>query len=311
MQVHKLIIAAIALTAAACGNKDGDCDASGVFEATEVLISAKETGELLSLTAREGEDVNAHEPLGLIDTTRLHLQRLQLSAGLTAIESRRYDIPRQIASLRQQIATQKKEYQRYANLVETHAAAPKILDDIGAQIAVLEKQLAAQEDALANGNRSIAGESMGLRAQIAQIDDRIGKSIVSSPIDGTVLTRYAEPGELAVQGRPLLKVGDLENMILRVYITADQLTLLHIGQKVGVYVDQGASGPKKYMGTINWISDKAEFTPKTIRTRDERANLVYAVKVGVRNDGYIKRGMYGEIRIDTNESVHSRIKAGS
>ena len=310
MQANKSLIIAMALIVAACGNKDGDCDASGIFEATEVLISARETGELLQLTVREGESVKAHEPLGLIDTTRLHLQKLQLSAGLMAIESRRYDIPRQIASLRQQIATQKKEYQRYANLVEAQAAAPKILDDISAQIAVLEKQLAAQEDALANGNRSIAGESMGLRAQIAQIDDRIRKSIVSSPIDGIVLCRYAEPGELAVQGRPLLKVGDLENLMLRVYLTADLLTRLRVGQKVSVYADWGTSERKEYAGTVVWISDKAEFTPKTIRTRDERTNLVYAVKVAVRNDGYIKRGMYGEIRIDTDESIHFEIKAG-
>lgn len=310
MQANKSLIIAMALIVAACGNKDGDCDASGIFEATEVLISARETGELLQLTVREGESVKAHEPLGLIDTTRLHLQKLQLSAGLMAIESRRYDIPRQIASLRQQIATQKKEYQRYANLVEAQAAAPKILDDISAQIAVLEKQLAAQEDALANGNRSIAGESMGLRAQIAQIDDRIGKSIVSSPIDGIVLCRYAEPGELAVQGRPLLKIGDLENLMLRVYLTADLLTRLRVGQKVSVYADWGTSERKEYAGTVVWISDKAEFTPKTIRTRDERAHLVYAVKVAVRNDGYIKRGMYGEIRIDTDESIPSEIKAG-
>ncbi len=310
MQANKSLIIAMALIVAACGNKDGDCDASGIFEATEVLISARETGELLQLTVREGESVKAHEPLGLIDTTRLHLQKLQLSAGLMAIESRRYDIPRQIASLRQQIATQKKEYQRYANLVEAQAAAPKILDDISAQIAVLEKQLAAQEDVLANGNLSIAGESMGLWAQIAQIDDRIGKSIVFSPINGIVLCRYAEPGELAVQGRPLLKVGDLENMILRAYLTADLLTRLRVGQKVSVYADWGTSERKEYAGTVLWISDKAEFTPKTIRTRDERTNLVYAVKVAVRNDGYIKRGMYGEIRIDTDESIHSEIKAG-
>lgn len=301
----------MAMIVAACGNKDGDCDASGIFEATEVMISAGETGELLRITVREGESVKAHESLGLIDTTRLYLQKIQLSAGLMAIESRRYNIPRQIASLKQQIATQQKEYKRYANLVEAQAAAPKILDDIGAQIAVLEKQLAAQEDVLANGNRSIAGERMGLQAQIAQIDDRIGKSIVSSPIDGIVLCRYAEPGELAVQGRPLLKVGDLENMILRAYFTADQLTRLRIGQKVSVYADWGTSERKEYAGTVIWISDKAEFTSKTISTRDERANLVYAVKVAVRNDGYIKRGMYGGIRVDPAATEISQIKAGS
>lgn len=301
----------MAMIVAACGNKDGDCDASGIFEATEVMISAGETGELLRITVREGENVKAHESLGLIDTTRLYLQKIQLSAGLMAIESRRHNIPRQIASLKQQITTQQKEYKRYANLVEAQAAAPKILDDIGAQIAVLEKQLTAQEDVLANGNRSIAGERIGLQAQIAQIDDRIGKSIVSSPINGIVLCRYAEPGELAVQGRPLLKVGDLENMILRAYFTADQLTRLRIGQKVSVYADWGTSERKEYAGTVVWISDKAEFTPKTISTRDERANLVYAVKVAVRNDGYIKRGMYGEIRVAPAATEISQIKAGS
>lgn len=301
----------MAMIVAACGNKDGDCDASGIFEATEVMISAGETGELLRITVREGESVKAHESLGLIDTTRLYLQKIQLSAGLMAIESRRHNIPRQIASLKQQITTQQKEYKRYANLVEAQAAAPKILDDIGAQIAVLEKQLTAQEDVLANGNRSIAGERIGLQAQIAQIDDRIGKSIVSSPINGIVLCRYAEPGELAVQGRPLLKVGDLENMILRAYFTADQLTRLRIGQKVSVYADWGTSERKEYAGTVVWISDKAEFTPKTISTRDERTNLVYAVKVAVRNDGYIKRGMYGEIRVALAATEISQIKAGS
>lgn len=301
----------MAMIVAACGNKDGDCDASGIFEATEVMISAGETGELLRITVREGESVKAHESLGLIDTTRLYLQKIQLSAGLMAIESRRHNIPRQIASLKQQITTQQKEYKRYANLVEAQAAAPKILDDIGAQIAVLEKQLTAQEDVLANGNRSIAGERIGLQAQIAQIDDRIGKSIVSSPINGIVLCRYAEPGELAVQGRPLLKVGDLENMILRAYFTADQLTRLRIGQKVSVYADWGTSERKEYAGTVVWISDKAEFTPKTISTRDERANLVYAVKVAVRNDGYIKRGMYGKIRVAPAATEISQIKAGS
>ena len=272
----------MAMIVAACGNKDGDCDASGIFEATEVMISAGETGELLRITVREGESVKAHESLGLIDTTRLYLQKIQLSAGLMAIESRRHNIPRQIASLKQQITTQQKEYKRYANLVEAQAAAPKILDDIGAQIAVLEKQLTAQEDVLANGNRSIAGERIGLQAQIAQIDDRIGKSIVSSPIDGIVLCRYAEPGELAVHG-----------------------------QKVSVYADWGTSERKEYAGTVVWISDKAEFTPKTISTRDERANLVYAVKVAVRNDGYIKRGMYGEIRVAPAATEISQIKAGS
>lgn len=291
-----IISSTIILTA--CNNKDSQYDASGIFEATEVIVSSYGNGELKTFNITEGQKIVAQEQVGYIDTIQLHLKKMQLLANMKAVDSRQYNVSKQIASLEQQIATQKKEQGRFSNLIKSNAANQKQLDDINAQISILEKQLIAQKETLENSNRSISGESAGLIMQVAQIDDQIKKSIITSPIDGTVLSKYAEEGELAVPGRSLFKVADIENMNLRAYITADQLTTMQVGQQVKVYADQGKSERKEYQGTIIWISDNAEFTPKTIQTRDERANLVYAVKVAVKNDGYIKRGMYGEIKIN-------------
>ena len=298
MKTNLFSVIAVTLILSACRNGNGTYDASGIFEATEVMVSARGIGEIMQFDVREGQNVEANASLGYIDTTQLHLKKVQLLANMKAVVSRHYNISRQIASIQQQIATQKTEQKRYENLIKSNAANQKQLDDINSQITLLEKQLAAQTETLENSNRSITGESLGLEAQVAQIEDQIKKSIISSPINGTVLSKYAEQGELAAQGRTLFKVADIANMNLRVYITADQLTTLKIGQQVKVYTDMGKSDRKEYVGTITWISDKAEFTPKTIQTRDERANLVYAVKVAVTNDGYIKKGMYGEIKIN-------------
>jgi len=281
-----------------CVSKNSQYDASGVFEATEVMVSAQANGELVEFNVTEGQKVDANAQLGYIDTIQLYLKKMQFRANMKAVESRQYNVVRQVAALHEQIATQKTELERFENLVKANAATQKQVDDISAQIAVLEKQLAAQTETLENNNRSVSGERSGLEMQIAQIDDQIRKSVVASPISGTVLSKYAQQGELATQGRALFKVADIENMNLRVYITADQLTTLKIGQKVKVFADRGKSERMEYAGTVIWISDKAEFTPKTIQTRDERANLVYAVKIAVKNDGYIKKGMYGEIKIE-------------
>lgn len=278
-----------------CGNSDGDYEVSGVFEATEVMVSAQAAGEIMDFNVDEGLDVKSGQMLGYIDTIQLYLQKKQLEANLKSAESRVYDVAKQTASIRQQILTQKKEQKRFQNLVDANAGNRKQLDDITENILLLEKQLAAQEETLTNGNNMAKAEINAISAQIALTDDRIKKSIITSPIEGTVMVKYAETGELAVQGRTLFKVADINNIYLRAYITASQITSLKIGQKVKVYADQGESGRKEYEGTVSWISDKAEFTPKTIQTRDERANLVYAVKVMVTNDGYIKRGMYGEV----------------
>lgn len=282
----------------ACHGEDGEYDATGVFETTEVIVSAQGTGEIMRFDIDEGQTVDAEEELGYIDTVQLSLKKQELLANLEATNSRRYNVGRQIASLREEIATQKREQQRYQNLVQAKAANQKQLDDINARLATLEKQLAAQTETLENGNRTVSGQVRMLEAQLAQVEDQIGKCRISSPINGTILSKYAETGELASQGRALFKVGDIVNMYLRAYITADQLTELKIGQSVRVFADEGESGRREYAGTVSWISDKAEFTPKTIQTRDERANLVYAVKIQIQNDGFVKRGMYGEIKID-------------
>ena len=206
-----------------CHNEDGEYDATGVFETTEVIVSAQGTGEIMRFDIDEGKTVDAEVELGYIDTVQLSLKKQELLANLEATDSRRYDVARQIASLREEIATQKREQQRYQNLVQAKAANQKQLDDINARLATLEKQLAAQTETLENGNRMVSGQVRMLEAQLAQVEDQIGKCRISSPINGTILSKYAEAGELASQGRALFKVGDIVNMYLRAYITADQL----------------------------------------------------------------------------------------
>lgn len=293
-----IVYASIILLLTACGKGNGDYDASGVFETTEVIVSAEANGKIMQLNFIEGQQVEQGKALGYIDTVQLYLKKMQLLTNTSAIKSGRVDIPRQIAAIKQQIATQKNEQKRFGNLVKANAANQKQLDDINAQILVLERQLTAQTELLENSNKNISEQSSGLSVQVAQINDQIQKSIICSPINGTILSKYAEQGELATQGRALFKVADIEHMFLRAYITASQLTQVKIGQAVKVYADFGEKEMKEYSGTITWISDKSEFTPKTIQTRDERANLVYAVKVAVKNDGYLKYGMYGELKLN-------------
>ncbi len=293
--MKKIVIPIIVLIISACGRGKNDYDASGIFEVTEVIVSSQANGQLLAFDVTEGQTVEANKPVGYIDTVQLYLKKQQLEASLKAIKSRHVNVPKQIASIRQQIETQKKEQKRYENLVRSNAANQKQLDDINAQILLLEKQLAAQTEVLENNNKSSDEESLGLEIQITQTEDLLKKSIISSPINGTVLSKYAEQGELTMQGKALFKVADIENMFLRAYITADQITKMKIGQQIKVYADFGEKERKEYPGTVTWIADKAEFTPKTIQTRNERANLVYAVKIAVKNDGYLKKGMYGEM----------------
>ena len=288
------IISAMTLLTA-CSGSDSKYDASGVFEVTEVMVSARVAGEIMDLDIDEGTEVTAGEPVGYIDTVQLYLQRLQLEANVKAAESRICDVEKQTAALLQQIDTQKKEQTRFENLVNANAGNRKQLDDITAAINLLEKQLDAQTETLINGNANAKAQAEALKAQIALTDDMISKSTIASPVNGTVMAKYVEKGELAVQGRTLFKVANINDMYLKAYITSGQITGLKIGQEVKVFADSGDSDRKEYRGVISWISDKAEFTPKTIQTRDERANLVYAVKIKVQNDGYIKRGMYGEV----------------
>lgn len=289
-----LLVLALAMTACGKGNKV--YDASGVFESTEVTVSAEGNGKIMSLDLQEGDRLEAGAVVGCIDTVQLYLSKVQLEATMKAVGSGRLNISRQIASLESQIAKQKQELARFTKLEKAGAANRKQVEDIQAQLEVLERQLAARKESLQNANSGVSGQSAALEAQVMQLEDKIRKCVITSTVSGTVLAKYSEAGELAVQGRALFKVADLESIRLRAYITADQLTNVKLGQAVKVYADQGASGRKEYDGTLIWISDKAEFTPKTIQTRDERANLVYAVKIAVKNDGLIKLGMYGEVK---------------
>lgn len=284
------------MTLTACTNKDAKYDATGTFEATEVLISANATGTLMHLDIQEGQSLQAGQVVGVIDTTQLHLRKMQLLSSARTLGTRQTNIPVQVASLRAQIASQRSELERFTQLQKSGAATEKQVTDLRNQLTVLERQLAAQTDALSTSNRSLGDESSTIGIQVQQVEDQIAKSIITSPLKGTVMSKYAEPGELATTGRVLFKVANLQDIHLRAYVDADQLTGLKLGQPVRVWADSGKSGRREYKGTISWISDKAEFTPKTIQTRDERANLVYAIKVAVPNDGLIKSGMYGEVK---------------
>lgn len=290
-----IAFALIVISLSSCKKKSLEYDASGVFEVTEVVVSAKGNGELLQFNIEEGDQVDTNTTLGVIDTTQLYLKKLQLKASMSGISNRKTSVSTQIAALQEQIATQKRERTRFENLVKANAGNQKQLDDINSNIAVLEKQLAAQYESVNNSNNSLTDEHLSLQMQIDQLNDQIANSIIYSPIAGTILSKYAEQGEFTAQGKPLFKVANISQMYLRAYITAGQLTEIKIGQEITVYADMGEDDRKQYKGKVTWISDKAEFTPKTIQTRDERANLVYAIKVLVENDGYIKKGMYGEI----------------
>ncbi len=292
-------IAFLALVAVGCSRGKMKHDASGIFEATEVVVSSEVNGKLQVFTIVEGESLDSAQVVGQVDSVQLYLQKVQLQARIQASQSRHLDVNTQIASIEQQIATAQNEKRRFENLVKANAATQKQVDDIDAQIAVLKKQLAAQKTNFESTNKGVSDEVTALKAQCDQLDDQLRKTKITTPTAGTVLAKYAEPGELVTQGRPLFKVANLSSVMLRAYITSDQLTRVQLGQAVKVYADFGEKDSREYPGTIAWISDKAEFTPKTIQTRDERANLVYAVKISVPNDGYIKLGMYGDVDFQT------------
>lgn len=292
----KRILYGVLALLAGCSGNEGNYDASGTFEATEVIVSSEASGRLMRFDVEEGQTLRAGETVGIVDTVQLYLKRLQLLTNRRAVDTRRQDIAKQIAATEEEIAKQRREKARTEGLLERQAANRKQLDDIESAIAVLEKQLAAQRSTLEKGNRGVDEESSALDVQVAQIDDQLAKCRIASPIDGTVLVKYAEPGEVTAAGKPLFKAADVRHMRLRAYVTSGQLTGLKLGQRVTVYADEGEERSRPYEGTVSWIADQAEFTPKTIQTRDERANLVYAVKIDVPNDGLLKIGMYGDVK---------------
>ena len=288
------LIATALLSLAACNRGDGDFDASGTFEATEILVSSEANGKIMELNIEEGDRLDAGALVGYVDSTQLYLKKMQLSAGLRSVDIRKPDIRKQIAALEQQIATARTEQQRMENLVKAKAGNQKQVDDIVNNIKYLQKQLDAQYSTLNKTTGGADAEAEGILYQIMQLDDQLQKSRIVNPQAGTVLVKYAEPGEVTAAGKPLYKIADTDLLYLRAYITSDQLSTLKQGQTVRVFADYEENDRREYPGTITWISDKSEFTPKGIQTKDERANLVYAIKIAVKNDGYLKIGQYGE-----------------
>lgn len=289
-----VLMAVIAFTA--CSGGGDEHDATGMFEATEVIVSAEQTGKLLYFDVDEGDVLAKGQQVGLVDTVQLQLRAMQLGATKEAYASQRPDIEKQIAATKQQLAKAELEVERYSALVRDNAANRKQLDDAESSVRVLRRQLDAQLSQLNNTTGSLNRQMDAAEIQRRQVIDNLEKCRVKSPIGGTVLDKYAEAGEYATPGKPLFKIADVADMKLRAYVDAPQLTSLKVGQPVKVYADFGEDGNREYNGVIEWISDKAEFTPKTIQTRDERSNLVYAVKIAVKNtDGLIKIGMYGEV----------------
>ena len=286
----------LSLLAVGCGNRD-DFDATGTFESTQVTVSAEANGRILCFDVEEGDSVEAAVPVGAIDTVQLYLQKLQLERQVASARSSRPDVRKQATALREQIAQQQTERRRVENLLKDGAATTKQLDDIDAQLKILQGQLDALLSTLHNNLASIDENSSAIELQIAQIEDRLSKCHIVSPVGGTVLAKYAEAGELAAVGRPLMKVADLGQVYLRAYFTSEQLSSLRLGQQVTVTADFGGDERIDYPGRITWIASESEFTPKSIQTRNSRANLVYAVKIAVKNDGRLKLGLYGEVKL--------------
>ena len=292
--MKKVIYIAMALLTISC-TKEAEFDAQGTFEATEVVVSSEATGRILNFDIEEGMAIAANQTVGTIDSLQLHLQRKQLVAQQSALLASRPDVKKQVAAFREQIAKQKTELRRVDNMLRDGAATQKQKDDIEAQIKILEGQLEAQLSTLDKNTSTINGNSVVLEAQIAALDDRISKCRIISPVGGTVLVKYAEAGELASAGKPLMKIADLKNIYLRAYFTSDQLANVKLGDEVKVVADFGGTERYDYTGRVSWISSESEFTPKTIQTKDSRANLVYAVKIAVENDGRLKIGLAGEV----------------
>ncbi|MBO9731331.1 MAG: HlyD family efflux transporter periplasmic adaptor subunit [Chitinophaga sp.] len=298
----------------ACGNGKPDYDASGNFEADEVIVSAQQTGILLNFSVQEGDRLTAGQTVGQIDVAIPTLQREQVQASINALKDKTHDplpqtelVKRQLLVQEAQLQQQYRERKRTENLVKSDAATQKQLDDINAGIEQLERQISVTRQQIklndantATQNRTILSEKAPLEKSLAQYTEQIHKGLIINPVTGVVLTRYALKGEMAATGKALYKIANIDSLYLKAYITGDKLSAIKPGQTVQVRIDQGAKNYKSYTGNITWISDKSEFTPKTIQTKNERANLVYALKVLVKNDGYLKIGMYGEMLLNTS-----------
>ena len=296
----------------ACHSKKEEFDASGSFEADEVIVSSELNGQLLSFNVNEGDSLQQGQVVGSIDADNLALQKEQVEASIQSLSEKTTNVYPQVELLQDQLRVQQSqlnnllhEKERIERLVRADAATGKQLDDITYQVDVTQKQIevtrqqiAVQKSNVATQNRSILSEGKPLQKRAAQLQDQISKSKIINPINGVVITKYAESGEVTAPGKALFKIADLSYLTLRAYVTGAQLSQIKLNQPVAVLIDDGKKDYRKYRGVITWISDKAEFTPKTIQTKEERANLVYATKIKVKNDGYLKIGMYGEVHLN-------------
>lgn len=290
------LIFMLAISMIACKRNNIEFDASGTFEAEETIISAEVGGIITALNLEEGTTLKAGDIVGYIDSTQLVLKKKQLESQIKAVLSKSPDSKAQLAAVQQQLKQARHEQARVESLLKAGAATQKQMDDINAQVLILNSQEEALHSSLRITASSIGEETNPLRIQIEQTNDQIGNCTLVNPLSGTVLTQYSRVNEMAAVGKPLYKIADITHLTLKAYITGDQLPSIKLNQSVRVMVDDAAKGYKEYTGTIDWISEKSEFTPKTIQTKDERANLVYAVKIRVPNDGYLKIGMYGEVK---------------
>ena len=294
--MKKMIIAGVVLVLSACGTKEKEYDATGTFEATETTVSAEQSGVLMTFALNEGDEIDEGREVGLIDTTQIWLKILQTKASKAVYQSQKPEMEKQIAVTREQLAKAQKEQHRYQELVNDGAAPRKMLDDATSQVQVLQRQLTAQMSSLSVNTNALNKQMAATDVQVSQLYDQLRKCHILAPVQGTVLEKYVERGEFVAMGKPLFKIADVSKMYIRAYVTSAQLQQVKVGQQVKVFADYGGGQKKEYPGTVSWISSRSEFTPKTILTDDERADLVYAVKIAVNNDGYIKIGMYGEVK---------------
>jgi HlyD family secretion protein len=281
-----------------CGKGSNDVDASGNFEAEEIIVGAEASGKIIRFDVEEGQALKAGQVIGYVDTTQLSLRKKQLQYSIHAVLAKQPNAASQLSTIQEQIETANFEKKRVENLLKADAATQKQLDDLNAQLAFLQKQYNATKTSLSITSGSLQSETYPLKAQIEQLEDQIKKSVIINPIEGTVLTKYIEKNEIASPGKALYKIADLSTMTFRAYISGNQLSVMKLGETVKILIDDVDGKSKSYDGKVSWVSDKAEFTPKTIQTKDERANLVYAVKIAVKNDGYLKLGMYGDLKFN-------------
>lgn len=295
-KISTIIILSSLLVLNACSDSKNSFDASGSFEAEETIISSEANGKLEILNIEEGQILEAGDTIGYVDSTQVYLKKKQVEAQISALLSKKPNVPIQLAALNEQLKTAIAEKVRIENLVAGNAATTKQLDDVNASIEVIKKQIEALKSSLEISSQGINNDASSLFVQLEQVEDQLSKCTLINPVNGTVLAKYSEQYEMTAAGKPLYKIADLSSIILRAYISGNQLPLIQLNQKVSVLTDDGNGAFKETEGTITWISDKAEFTPKTIQTKEERVNMVYAIKVKVENDGFYKIGMYGEIK---------------